>query len=277
MESLRPLLTTYAYNITGTYEDAKDIVQDAYLKFMTLDTSGMEDKKAYLTRMVINLAINYKNRQKKLLAQYPGEWLPEPVATEFADSNMNRKEVLSYSIMVLLEKLNAKQWAVFILKEAFGYSHEEIATTLSISVESSRKLLSRAKDQIHAPALRQTKVPINYLNKFLHILQSGNTVELEQLLVEDITVTSDGGGKAVAFVKPIIGRKDVTSLLAGLFRKFYQHVRLEMAEINHQPALFYYEDGKLVTCQIITVEDDRITDVFFIRNPEKLKILQNIS
>ena len=120
MESLRPLLTTYAYNITGTYEDAKDIVQDAYLKFMTLDTSGMEDKKAYLTRMVINLAINYKNRQKKLLAQYPGEWLPEPVATEFADSNMNRKEVLSYSIMVLLEKLNAKQRAVFILKEALG-------------------------------------------------------------------------------------------------------------------------------------------------------------
>lgn len=273
MESLRPLLTTYAYNIIGTYEDARDVVQDAYLKFMSLDRN-IEDEKAYLTRMVINLSINFKNRQKKLLAQYPGEWLPEPVATDFADSQIIRKEVLSYSLMVLLEKLNAKQRAVFILREAFSYDHEQIAETLSISIENSRKLLSRAKDQIHSPAVTQQNIPKEYLEKFLHVLQTGDTVQLEQLLVNDITLTSDGGGKAVAFVKPVLGRKAVTKLLAGLFKKFYNDARLETAVINHQPALFYYENDKLVTCQILTVKDGHVTDIFFIRNPDKLRILK---
>src|SRR5687767_15955575 len=116
MESLRPLLTTYAYNITGTYEDAKDIVQDAYIKFMNTDSEGIENKKAYLIRMVINLSINFKNRQKKLIAQYPGQWLPEPIATDQLDDIIDRNEILSYSLMVLLDKLNARQRAVFLLK-----------------------------------------------------------------------------------------------------------------------------------------------------------------
>jgi len=76
------LLTTYAYNILGSYEDAKDVVQDAYLKFMEGNHATIEDKKAYLVRTVINLSINKKNRQKRQQALYPGEWLPEPVATE---------------------------------------------------------------------------------------------------------------------------------------------------------------------------------------------------
>ena len=277
MESLRPLLTTYAYNITGTYEDAKDIVQDAYIKFMEMNTENIENKKSYLIRMVVNLAINFKNRQKKLIAQYPGQWLPEPIATEHADTSINRKEVLSYSLMVLLEKLNARQRAVFILKEAFDYDHEEIANTLSISIENSRKLLSRAKDQLQsASAVTNQNIPRSYLENFLHILQSGDTIQLEQLLVEDIKSTSDGGGKAIAFLNPITGRKDVTSMLAGLFKKFYKNVKITTGFVNHQPALFYYDDDKLVTCQVLSVENDKITDIFFMRNPDKLQTLQKI-
>jgi RNA polymerase sigma factor (sigma-70 family) len=278
MESLRPLLTTYAYNITGSYEDAKDIVQDAYVKFMQIDSETIENKKSYLIRIVINLAINFKNRQKKSIAQYPGQWLPEPIASENADMYINQKEVLSYSLMVLLEKLNARQRAVFILKEAFEYTHEEIADTLSMSVENSRKLLSRAKDQLQSSARVATQnVSRSYLHKFLHILKTGDTIQLEQLLVEDIQVTSDGGGKAVAFTNRITGRKDVTNLLTGLFKKFYTDVKIVVGFVNHQPALFYFENDKLVTCQILSVENDRITDIFFIRNPDKLLTLQKIS
>jgi RNA polymerase sigma factor (sigma-70 family) len=278
MESLRPLLTTYAYNITGSYEDAKDIVQDAYVKFMQIDSETIENKKSYLIRIVINLAINFKNRQKKSIAQYPGQWLPEPIAAENADMYINQKEVLSYSLMVLLEKLNARQRAVFILKEAFEYTHEEIADTLSMSVENSRKLLSRAKDQLQSSARVATQnVSRSYLHKFLHILKTGDTIQLEQLLVEDIQVTSDGGGKAVAFTNRITGRKDVTNLLTGLFKKFYTDVKIVVGFVNHQPALFYFENDKLVTCQILSVENDRITDIFFIRNPDKLLTLQKIS
>ncbi|WP_315817463.1 sigma-70 family RNA polymerase sigma factor [Paraflavitalea speifideaquila] len=155
MEEYRPLLTTYAYNILGTLDEAKDVVQDAFLKFMDVERGKIADKRNYLIRTVINLSINAKKRQRKLVAEYPGPWLPEPVATENADGGLLQKEVLSYSLMVLMEKLNVRQRAVFILKEAFDYEHEEIAAALEISVDNSRKLLSRAREQLQkAPRLR---------------------------------------------------------------------------------------------------------------------------
>ena len=117
-------------------DDAHDVVQDAYVKFMGVDADKIENPKAYLIRTVINLSINKKKRQQKLITNYPGEWLPEPVDTEGADTAINKKEILSYSLMVLLEKLNAKQRAVFILKEALDYDHEEIAEGRDIGAEN---------------------------------------------------------------------------------------------------------------------------------------------
>lgn len=278
MESLRPLLTTYAYNILGSYEDARDVVQDAFLKFIKVNEADIENKKAYLVRSVINLSINLKNRYKKRFENYPGEWLPEPVATEKADTGIIKEEILSYSLMVLLEKLNPKQRAVFILKEAFDYEHEEIAEVLGISVENSRKILSRAKEQLHTPDhISDRKAPADYLNKYMDVIRTGDTKKLEQLLTNEITVISDGGGKAVAFINPVSGKKRVTALLLGVYNKYYANVRIEMKQVNHEPALFYYDDNKLVTCQIFIIENDIITNVYFIRNPDKLKELQEIS
>lgn len=278
MESIRPLLTTYAYNILGSVEEAQDVVQDAYLRFLQIDSDAITDKKAYLVRMVINLSINQKKRQQKIVADYPGEWLPEPVATERADTAILRKEVLSYSLMVLLEKLNPKQRAVFILNEAFEYDHEEIAKVLDITVENSRKILSRAKGLLHADAtVVEKKIPADYLDKYLEVIRNGDTSRLEQLLTQEIAVVSDGGGKVTAFMKPVLGRESVIALLLGLHKKFYSQARLEKTMINHQPAIFYYdENNKLVTCQVLSLSPDgHIGNMFFMRNPDKLKGLSS--
>src|SRR5262249_54040466 len=145
--------------------------------------------KAYLTRSVINRAITTKNRQKKIISSYPGNWLPEPVATEAADNDLLQKDILSYSLMVLLEKLDAKQRAVFILKEAFNYEHEEIASLLDISVENSRKILSRARKEIkNEPVNNVAKTPAHYLDKYIDAIRSGDIKRVEQLLSDDIVV-----------------------------------------------------------------------------------------
>jgi RNA polymerase sigma factor (sigma-70 family) len=116
MDSLRPMLTSYAYNILGSYEDAKDVVQDVMLEMINRSGTSIQNEKAYLTRSVINRAINARNKLQKMQSGYPGNWLPEPVATETSDAEVNQKDILSYSLMVLLEKLDAKQRAVFFLK-----------------------------------------------------------------------------------------------------------------------------------------------------------------
>lgn len=270
------LLTTYAYNILGSYEDAKDVVQDAYLNFMQRGNGAIEDKKAYLVRSVINIAINKKNKQKRERSLYPGEWLPEPIATEKADSIVNSKEILSYSLMVLLEQLNAKQRAVFILKQAFAYDHAEIASVLGITEEHSRKLLSRAKEQLKTvDAFARPKTNTTYVDKYLAAIQNANMPQLEKMLHEEVVVVSDGGGKVSAFRKPVMGRAPVIKLLLGVFKKFYStNIVLKKTTINHEPALCYYENGRLVNCQIFSLQQNGLAHVYFVRNPGKLKALE---
>jgi len=273
MEALRRLLTTYAYNITGSYEDAKDIVQDAYLNFMHVE-EAIENKKAYLIRTVINLSINFKNRQKKLLFDYPGVWLPEPVATEHADAAINSRETLSYSLMVLLEKLNPKQRAVFILKEAFNYEHEEIAEVLGMSIENSRKILSRAKAQLRSgDMITSNKISPAYVDNFINVIHNTDMEALEKLLNEDIVLVSDGGGKVPASLKPVEGRVHVMKFLLGVYNKFYRNQKIEKAFINHQPALLYFIDGALTNCQVFSLNNGKIENIYFIRNPDKLRLL----
>lgn len=274
MDDLRPLLTVYAYNILGSYEDAKDVVQDTFLKFSLISHDQINDNKSYLIRMVVNLAIDQKRKQKKRRAEYPGEWLPEPVATEDAESSIHRREILSYSLMVLLEKLNARQRAVFILKEAFDYEHEEIATILGITVDNSRKTLSRARQQLQSgnPSDTVTIQP-GHLDRYLEIIQHGDIKQLEQLLSEDVDFISDGGGKAKASMNTVHGRQPVMLMITGLYRKFHSHWRVERKWVNHQPALLYYENNKLVSCEILILSEGRIAHVYMIRNPDKLASL----
>ena len=200
------------------------------------------------------------------------------VATDYADTNISRKEILSYSLMVLLEKLNPRQRAVFILKEGFNYDHEEIAEVLDITVENSRKLLSRSKALLQqAQPGEEGTVSLDYLNKYMHVIHAGDMQGLERLLTDEITVVSDGGGKVAAFMKPVKGRESVVALLMGVTKKFYSDIRLEQKWINHQPALFYYAKDKLVNCQVFFITNGHIDKIYFMRNPDKLKALENIS
>ncbi len=276
MESLRPLLITYAYNILGSLEEAKDIVQDAFERFMHADTDQVLDKKSYLVRIVINLSINRKKRKQKIVADYPGEWLPEPVATEKADRGIEQRELLSYSLMVILEKLNPRQRAVFILKEAFDYEHEQIAEVLEISPENSRKIFSRARSRLQVDGPVDEKlVPRDYLDKYIHVITKGDTERLEQLLADDIAVVSDGGGKVAAFRKPIVGRDRVIKVLLGLSKKYYSRIIMKWGMVNHQSALFHYYEGQLITCQVFSYNGHQLERIYFMRNPDKLKALQN--
>ena len=274
MEDIRRLLITYSYNITGSYDDAKDIVQDAFLNFMKVD-ENIENKKAYLIRTVINLSINFKNKQQKLLFEYPDAWLPEPVATEKADAEINSKETLSYSLMILLEKLNAKQRAVFILKEALNYDHEEIADVLGISVENSRKVLSRAKEQLKSgDIITPKKISSTYLNNYVNVIHNIDIKALEKLLNEDIVLVSDGGGKASASLNPVEGKERVMKFLLGVYNKFYRNQRIEKTFINHQPALLYFTDDEITNCQVFSLINGKIENIYFVRNPDKLKSLK---
>ncbi|WP_109435111.1 MULTISPECIES: sigma-70 family RNA polymerase sigma factor [Aquimarina] len=266
------LLFPYAYNILGSAEDAKDVVQEVLSKYLKIDAT-VKNEKGYLITSVINQAINIKNRQKKNLS---GDiLLPEPIATEESDIALHLKDIISYSLLILLEQLNVKERAVFILKEAFNYSHQEIAEVISETKENSRKLLSRAKSK-----LRTSKRPNNtlkrsesniYLKKYIAAIQDRDVKKLELLFTEDIQIVADGGNEIKVLRNHTSGKSACIDLMFEVFKKFLQHQEVKLTEINHQPAILYFTKGKLLSCLVFSIDDnEKIYRISSIIDPKKL-------
>jgi RNA polymerase sigma factor (sigma-70 family) len=264
----------------GSAEDAKDAIQDVLSGHLTAERNDIENEKGYLIKSVINHAINLKKRKSKM--RYGNVWLPEPFATEGSDTNINLRDIASYSMLMLLENLNPKERAVFILKEAFGYTHEEIAEVLSSSVESSRKLLSRAKTRLEGirdsqPSLRKESMSRDFLEKYIDAIRERDLKRLEGMLSDDIVYHADGGGKMQIVKDTCVGNENVADLLVFLFHKFQTSQRIVMGTVNHQPALFYFDDSVLKACQVFSYVDGKIQQINTVLDPDKLKNILNNS
>lgn len=271
------LLFPYAYNILGSAEDARDAIQDVLANYYAAPRDGIANEKAYLVKSVINRAINKKQRRK--LVPQPEEWLPEPVATESADANVYLKDILSYSLLVLLERLNAKERAVFILRESFDYDHKEIAEILSVSEDNARKLLSRAKTKLFKPGGEAPRNPVHdahtnaLLQNYIDAIRSRNMPRLEALLTEDIAFYADGGGKINVFRKVCTGAAAVADLLIHVYHTYQSSSTIKPILVNHQPAFLFYNKDHLVSCVVFDIAGEHIIRINAIIDPGKLKNL----
>jgi RNA polymerase sigma-70 factor (ECF subfamily) len=269
------ILFPYAYNILGSAEDAKDVIQDVLSNYVARDREAVQDEKNYLIQSVINRAINAKKRKRKIIGQSE-VWLPEPVATDdAADRNLYLKDILSYSLLVLLEKLHATERAVFILKESFDYTHQDIAGVLSITEEHSRKLLSRAKAKLFKPGPGTKDKDAHasqLLDRYMDAIQRRDVPQLESLLSADIAYYADGGDKLRVVKKECVGAHDVAELTILAYHRFLARHTRRLIWVNYQPALVYYNGDRLAVCQVFEFDSDgKIVQINTIVDPEKLR------
>ncbi|ASE60779.1 RNA polymerase subunit sigma-24 [Chryseobacterium indologenes] len=270
-------LLTYAYNITGSYEDSQDLVQDVIEKYISLDKSEIRNETNFLIKSTINHAINFKNRHGKKMVY--GEWLPEPLSFENAENKLIKEQTARYTLLVLLEKLNARERAVYILKEAFDYSHQEIAETLDISVENSRKLLSRAGQQLqdieYEPDSVNISVHADILQQYQLALSEGDIPNIEKLLTDAIKLSADGG-KRIRVIKAVeVGKSATAQLLAYVQQQFLGKKPHSFHIFNHQPAICFWQDNRIYNCHILDIDaNGMIREIYSIVDPEKLKRLQ---
>ena len=203
-------------------------------------------------------------------------WLPEPIATENADEKINSQEILSYSLLVLMEYLNPQERAVFILKEAFDYSHQEIADIFSFTVENSRKLLSRAKKALKEKGSdfnsNSTPEP-NFLTDYIEVIRNGNVEMLEQMLAEQITAQTDGGGKVRVLSEFTSGIKAVARFALKVYDLYLKNYQVKFRRLNHTPSLLFYKGSTLISCQIFDIDTTtgKINNIYSVVDPEKLK------
>jgi RNA polymerase sigma-70 factor (ECF subfamily) len=191
---------------------------------------------------------------------------------------VERAESITLAFLVLLEKLSPEERAVFVLKDVFEYDHGEIARMLGTSVENSRQLLSRAKRRLADARPRLSGTPESrreVAERFARAFSSGDTAALTALLSADVGMWSDGGGKASAARRPLLGRDSVLNFLLGLHRTAQTtgavaHATLEMADVNHEPGMFLRLSGRLESVFVFSVNGDAISGIRVVRNPDKL-------
>src|SRR4029077_18165564 len=217
----RPLLFSIAYRMLGSATDAEDILQDAWLRYRGADRSTIRSPKAFATTIVTRLCLDRLKSARTTREEYIGPWLPEPVLTseiDGPDTVLQRAESVTLAFLVLLEKLSPEERAVFLLKDVFEYDHSEIAEMLGMTVDNSRQLLHRAKGRLAQgrPRLTGTEQSRRAIaERFTRAFSSGDANELTVLLANDVGMWSDGGGKASAARRPLLGRDRVLNFLIG--------------------------------------------------------------
>jgi len=284
-EELRPLMFSIAYRMVGTVSEAEDIVQEAFLRFHRESAAGkaIDSAKAYLSTITTRLSIDHLRSARVRRESYFGPWLPEPLLTdEDEEDDVERHaetaDSLSLAFLVMLESLSPVERAVFLLREVFDYGYEEIGTIVGKSAGNCRQIAVRARRQVEArkprfEASRQRREEL--ARRFFAAVQEGDTDGLLELLAADVVTYGDGGGKAIAFPRPVFGRDRVSRLLMGLrVQGLALDLSLRHAEINGQPgALFLDPQGRLAFVVSLDIADDVVQTVRAVSNPEKLRHL----
>jgi RNA polymerase sigma-70 factor (ECF subfamily) len=281
-ERHRSRLFSLAYRMLGSATEAEDVVQDAWLRCSAARPSDLRSPRAYLTTIVTRLALDRLKSARATRERYVGPWLPEPVLTEGspeAESSVALAESLTLAFMVLLETLSPEERAVFLLREAFEYSYDEIASMVDSSTANCRQLFHRAKERLASgrPPSAPSRVGRRKLaERFVAAMRTGDRAELMQVLGEDVGFLSDGGGRVPAAKRPVLGRDAVVNLLLGIRRTAAasgiapERVLAGVVEVNHEPAMVVRVDGRIDSIYVCSIVDDAITGIRVIRNPDKL-------
>src|SRR6516165_1092334 len=280
-EAHRGLMFSIAYRMLGTIADAEDAVQDAWLRWSAAPRADVADPRAYLARVVTNTALNRLRSVRSRREAYIGPWLPEPLLTAAGPDAAERAELaesVSVAMLVVLESLTPEERAVFVLREVFGFGYEEIGAALGRSSPAVRQLAHRAREHVQA---RRPRFDVDrnqqreVTERFLAAAGGGDIEGLMSVLAPDVTLLTDGGGKARAALRPITGASKVARFLVAIASRPYMgieisEISLEAAEINGSLGTLITGGGRAIAALTMTVSGGRVTAIQLLANPDKL-------
>jgi RNA polymerase sigma-70 factor (TIGR02957 family) len=270
----RDLLFTVAYEMLGSAADAEDVLQETWLRWVKVDVGQVRDQRAYLVRITTRQSLDRLRTMRRRREAYIGSWLPEPLLTapDVAE-DVELAESVSMALMLVLETLSPIERVVFVLREAFDASYDEIAAAVDKSPGAVRQIAHRARQHVDARRPREVASPSETraaLEAFQRAVETRDLQGLIDVLAPEVVLVGDGGGVKRAVLRPIVGAEKVVRYFLGGFGKPEGTLTADAAMVNGNPALVVRLDGEIDGVLAIRVEDARITGLYYVRNPEKL-------
>ena len=271
----RPLLMAIAYRMLGSRADAEDAVQETFIRWQQSNEEPSSPK-AFLSTIITRLCIDQLRSARAQREVYVGPWLPEPVMTE--ESTVEMAESLTMAFLVMLETLTPAERAAFLLHDVFDFDYPEISQMIGKTEANSRQMVFRARERLtkrrrrFEPTREETE---RITTRFIETTRNGDLSGLMAMFAEDAVMTSDGGGKARAALKPVHGADAIARFLMGVLKKNEGWDAVHtLTEVNGQPAFVTSISGQPIAVMILDIQDGVIQNLFIIVNPDKLRSLE---
>ena len=288
-EELRPHLLSVGYRLSGTFADAEDAVQDAWLRWYGLgvERDRIADLRAWLTTVVSRLCLDRLRSAAHRRETYVGEWLPEPVLTGWAtgpsDSDplaaVVADEDARFAAMVVLERLSPDQRVAFVLHDGFGVGFAEVADALGTNAAAARQLASRARRAVaDVPVPQRDPSHDETVGRLMAAMAAGDMAAVVTLLHSDVTFTGDSNRRAPTAARVIVGPDKVARFMLGLAQRYgprfftaNQLIRINGDLGAYTAGLPADGDYPEMAPHIVamTVRDGKVCAVWDIANPDK--------
>ncbi len=274
--ALRARLFSIAYRMLGVRADAEDVVQDAWLRWHASDSARMQSAEAWLVTVTTRLAIDRLRTRKSERESYIGWWLPEPLIEldeRTPESVAEMAGDVSMAFLWVLERLSPDERAAFLMRQVFDHDYSDIAAMLGKSEAACRQIVHRAQARVQQERPR-FEVPQDrhkaLLAQFIEAARTGDRAAMKAMMASDVQLVVDGGGKANAFRHMLHGAGRIAGLYWAMNRWFPAQVVYCPAQVNGEPGLVRYVEGKIESAQAFIWDEGRIVAVLMMRNPDKL-------
>ncbi len=275
----RNCLLNIGYRLVGSFSEAEDLVQEAYTRLLRTDSEAIDDVRGWLVVVVTRLCLDHLRSARVRRESMVGPWLPEPLVApggtgaDPADV-VTLDESVRMALLIVLERLTPAERAVFVLHDVFQFTFEEVAPIVERTPAACRQLASRARRRIDADTDRRTDVDPAELRRvaerFIAACSGGNVHALLEVLDPDVVGWADLDGLRTAVPQPTRGARNVADGTMALFGA-KSAARLVLAEVNGETGIVVALRGRPFAVLVLTVREERITAIYAIVDPAKLR------
>ncbi|MDL4815119.1 RNA polymerase sigma factor SigJ [Actinomadura opuntiae] len=288
----RERLIGLAYRLLGSMSDAEDVVQETYARWYAMSPEqrdAIASPGAWMTKVAGRVCLDLLGSARARRERYVGEWLPEPLpgtaewgdgrpggtAAEPADpaDRVTLDESVGMAFLVVLESMTPAERVAFVLHDVFRFPFAEVAEIVGRSPVACRQLASSARRRARAgrgsatPAAQRAGV----VREFRKAWEAKDVGALIGLLDPAAVAVGDGGGRASAVLRPVEGAGEIARLLVDLAGRAPGATITERT-VNGEPGLVVGADGAGLAVIAFEVAGDRITRIWAVRNPDKLRL-----